>query len=206
MGSKSEQTKQKILRVAKEEFLEKGFSDASLRTIATKAGVTTGALYGCFADKKDIFHELVYVAAETLYKMYEDRLVKFKGLSGSEQVEGMKDFTGEGVTSFLDYIYEHFDEFKLIICASRGSDYANYVDRLIAAESRSMDYFIDVLRGQGYNVPLLRVDLNHMLVSSFFNGVFEVVAHDMKKEDAENYIKILTAFFHSGWSNLFSIN
>ncbi len=34
---------EKILACAKEEFLEKGYSEASLRTIAAKADTTTGS-------------------------------------------------------------------------------------------------------------------------------------------------------------------
>lgn len=205
MGNKAEQTKHKILMVAKSEFLEKGFSGASLRIIADKADVTTGALYGSFADKNDIFHELVYVPADTLYKMYENSLNDFKNMSEEEQISNIKTFGGGVVNLFIDYIYEHFDEFKLIICASSGSVYANYVDNLIALESRSMDYLVGILKKQGYEVPVLRADLTHMLVSAYFNGIFEVVAHDMKKEDAVDYIQILSKFFFSGWNNLFNL-
>ena len=42
-----------------EEFLEKGFMKASLRSICKKAGVTTGALYFFFEDKDDLFASLV---------------------------------------------------------------------------------------------------------------------------------------------------
>ena len=35
----------KLLESAKEEFLSKGFLEASLKTICDNAGVTTGALY-----------------------------------------------------------------------------------------------------------------------------------------------------------------
>ena len=35
---------EKILACAKEEFLEKGYSEASLRTIAAKADTTTGSI------------------------------------------------------------------------------------------------------------------------------------------------------------------
>ena len=42
----------KILDCAKAEFLEKGFADASLRSICSKAGVTTGALYSAFQEKR----------------------------------------------------------------------------------------------------------------------------------------------------------
>lgn len=39
-------TQTRILAAAKTEFLEKGFRNASLRTIVKLAGVTTGAFYG----------------------------------------------------------------------------------------------------------------------------------------------------------------
>lgn len=43
---------EKILACAREEFLEKGYSDASLRTIAAKADVTTGSIYSRFGGKE----------------------------------------------------------------------------------------------------------------------------------------------------------
>ena len=42
----------RIHQAAMEEFLEKGFSDASLRQIVKNAGVTTGAFYGVSARDK----------------------------------------------------------------------------------------------------------------------------------------------------------
>lgn len=205
MGNKSEQTKQLILAVAKEEFLEKGFLGSSLRVIADKANVTTGALYGSFADKNDIFHELVFMPADTLYKLYENSLHDFKNMPENEQVSNLTTFSNKYLNSFIDYIYEHFDEFKLLICASNGSPYADYVDKLIALETRSIYYFMGILRKHGYTVPDIRADLSHMLVSAYLNGIFEVVAHDMKKEDALDYIQILSKFFSSGWNNLFNV-
>ena len=39
---------ERVLACAKEEFLEKGFSKSSLRTIAAKADTTTGTIYSRF--------------------------------------------------------------------------------------------------------------------------------------------------------------
>ena len=49
----------KILCSAKNEFMSKGYADASLRTICQKAGVTTGALYKRFDGKEALFETLV---------------------------------------------------------------------------------------------------------------------------------------------------
>ena len=50
---------EKILACAKEEFLEKGYSEASLRTIAAKADTTTGSIYSRFRDKEGLFGAIV---------------------------------------------------------------------------------------------------------------------------------------------------
>lgn len=45
MAKQIEGVSERILACAKEEFLEKGFSEASLRSIAAKADTTTGSIY-----------------------------------------------------------------------------------------------------------------------------------------------------------------
>ena len=43
----------RVLECAKEEFLSKGFLDASLRTIAQEAGTSTGSIYTRFGDRSE---------------------------------------------------------------------------------------------------------------------------------------------------------
>jgi AcrR family transcriptional regulator len=45
----------KLLKLALEEFAERGFEDASLNEILAKAGVSKGAYYYYFDDKEDLF-------------------------------------------------------------------------------------------------------------------------------------------------------
>ena len=49
------ETLTRIHQAAMEEFLEKGFADASLRQIVKNAGVTTGAFYGYYSSKDALF-------------------------------------------------------------------------------------------------------------------------------------------------------
>ena len=58
---------ERILSCAKEGFLEKGYADASLRTIAAKAETTTGSIYSRFRDKEGLFGDtLSFKTAVTL--------------------------------------------------------------------------------------------------------------------------------------------
>ena len=53
----------KVLECAKEEFLSKGFLDASLRTIAQAADTSTGSIYTRFGDKEGLFRATLYSLA-----------------------------------------------------------------------------------------------------------------------------------------------
>lgn len=52
-------TRRNILEAGKREFMDKGFRAASLRSIVKTAGVTTGAFYGYYKSKEDLFDALV---------------------------------------------------------------------------------------------------------------------------------------------------
>ncbi len=52
-------TREKILKVAFKEFLQKGFENTSLRNIAKLSNLTTGAIYGYFNGERDFFDSLV---------------------------------------------------------------------------------------------------------------------------------------------------
>ena len=70
MREKDDSARGKILEAAKAEFMERGFAEASMRTIAERAGFTTGMLYSRFADKSEIFRELVEGPADELYNYF----------------------------------------------------------------------------------------------------------------------------------------
>ena len=58
MSEEGQTTLDLILSAAMQEFLEKGFRSASLRSIVKMAGVTTGAFYGYYGSKEDLFEAL----------------------------------------------------------------------------------------------------------------------------------------------------
>ena len=66
MASRIEGFDEAILSHAKKEFLEKGFAEASLRTIAQNAGVSTSTIYTRYSDKEGLFRFLVEEASAQL--------------------------------------------------------------------------------------------------------------------------------------------
>ncbi len=206
MKFKDEEAVGQILECAKEEFMQKGFADASMRTIAEKAGFTTGMLYSRFADKNELFSALVKEGADKLYSYFSDVQEEFAEFPATQQVAEMQTYTSSKMRTVIDIIYEYFDTFKLIVCHSAGSSYDRYIDRMIEYETDSTERFMRVLQENGISVKTVRRDINHMLASALFNGIFEVVAHDFPKEDALEYVNDVCDFFFAGWQRLLGID
>ena len=206
MKFKDEEAVGQILECAKEEFMQKGFADASMRTIAEKAGFTTGMLYSRFADKNELFSALVKEGADKLYSYFSDVQEEFAEFPATQQVAEMQTYTSSKMRTVIDIIYEYFDTFKLIVCHSAGSSYDRYIDRMIEYETDSTERFMRVLQENGTSVKTVRRDINHMLASALFSGIFEVVAHDFPKEDALEYVNAVCDFFFAGWQRLLGID
>ncbi len=202
---KDDAIRQNILECAKEEFLEKGFLDASMRTIARRAGYTTGMLYSRFSDKDEIFRALVDEGAELLYNYYEDVQNEFAAFEPQRQLDEMHEYVDAKIDNMIDIIYDHFDAFRLIVSKSTGSSYEYYIEKMIAIEMKHTDRYIELLQGLNIPVKPIRSDLNHMLASAMFKGIFEVVAHELPKADAISYIKQIQVFFNAGWDKLFGL-
>lgn len=195
----------KILEVAKQEFMEKGYINASMRSIAEKSGCTTGMLYSRFADKNKIFTSLVKEGADKLLYYFNYYHDGFSNATPKEQIESLHNFSEQGMEKIIDIIYDYFDSFKLIICCGFGSSYGNFVDILVDMEVESTVKFVEVLKKQGHDLPHIRVDLCHILANSLFNGIFEIVAHDFDKESAKEYVNSLQDFFAAGWDRLLGL-
>jgi AcrR family transcriptional regulator len=54
-GDKRERTRVKLLEAARMLIREKGYEAATLEAIAERAGMTTGAIYGNFKNREDLF-------------------------------------------------------------------------------------------------------------------------------------------------------
>lgn len=205
MSNNESTTLQNILQAGKDEFLKKGFKSASLRNIVKTAGVTTGAFYGYFSGKEALFAALVEEHAVNIMNIFMSAQEDFANLPKEIQAQHMGVESRSSMTQIIDYIYDNFDEFKLLICKSEGTSYENFVHNMVEIEVEETLNFIELLREQGKNVPHMEKAVCHMIVSGMFNGMFQLIEHDMKKENAHKYVGELQDFYIAGWSKILGI-
>ena len=124
-------TLENIHRAAKAEFLEKGYKDASLRNIVKSVGMTTGAFYGYYKSKEELFEAIVGEHYEYILKRFIKAQQEFAELPAAQQPEVMSDISGLCMYDMLHYAYEHLEECKLILCCSEGTKFAGLIDEMV---------------------------------------------------------------------------
>lgn len=197
-------TREKLLKAGREEFLAKGYKDASLREIGKKAGFTLGAFYGYYSGKEALFEAIVGDAAEHLYKTFVNILDGFEALPAKEQTKELDNVSADSLRGMVDVIYRDFDTYKLLFFGADGTRYQDYLQRLIDLEIISTHNYIGLLQKQNH---ALHIDdeIIHILASAMFSGMLEVVDHGMDKEKAVRYIDQLRDFYSAGWHYLLGV-
>lgn len=198
-------TLSKIHAAAMQEFQEKGFQMASLRNIVKTAGVTTGAFYGYYCSKEELFDALVGEHAKYVLQLFDNTLEDFEKLSGEAQTRQMTDISGDTMSRLLDYVYDNYDVFKLIILHAEGTKYSDFVHQLVMRETESTFAYIDTFKQMGCSVEPINKNLIHIVASGLFSGIFETIIHDMPKEEAKEYILQLERFCAAGWEELLGV-
>lgn len=205
MRTPNEKLAADLLEAGKREFLEKGFQGASMRSIAASLGVTTGSIYRYYADKESMFDTLVEEAAQVLLDRYREIQMEFSGLSLEQKLSNLPEISDDGQMWMMQYIYDHFDAFKLIVCCSAGTRYEHYLDTLAEIEVNASHVLIEGMLAAGMAVQPIDDELIHMVSSMLFNGMFETVRHDMPREKAMQHMCSLRDFYSAGWFKILGL-
>lgn len=194
-----------LLEAGKREFMDKGFQGASLRSIAASLGVTTGAIYRYYTDKEALFDALVAEPAQELVDRYRSVQQSFAQQSVEDQVHNLPEVPDEEASWMMDFLYDHFDAFKLITCFAAGTKYEHYLDTLAEIEDNAGRSLVDRMAEAGYPIRRLDDELIHIMSTALFNGMFETVRHDMPRGKALSYMNDLRDFYSAGWFHLLGI-
>ena len=202
MEARSSSTLENIQQAAMAEFLDKGFLGASLRQIVKNAGVTTGAFYGYFSSKEALFASIVEPHAAALMGKFMEAQSDFAELPEEEQPERMGEASGQCVRWMVEYICQHRQPVKLLLCRAEGTSYEHFVHNMVEVEVESTLQYMEVLRRLGRDIPDLNRSLCHIIASGMFNGLFEIVIHDMPLEQALRDVEQFRSFYTGGWLKL----
>ena len=205
MSTKAEDTEKNILNTARKHFLKDGFSGASLRNIVKDAGLTTGAFYKYYPTKEALFDALTDPYIEHIYQIYDRVVEDFEKLSAKEQTSNMSDTSGDGMDQMIDYIYEHYDNFRLLLKCGDSGKFETFIHNMVDREMRSSLEYVKKMKEDGIEIPIVGESLMHMIYTGFFSSIFQIIEHDVDKETAKRNVHKLREFNTGGWERLWNV-
>lgn len=202
---KNNDTRELLLQSAKKEFLERGYTKASLRTICRNAGVTTGALYFFFQNKEDLLKSLVTPPLEGLMEIINEHF-SFELETGAEFVsvdENSADIAA--AKEIVRFLYGYYDEFLILLTKSQGSEYENIADKFADIAEEHYKKLVGVAakkRGEKKPSRYMLHWMSHMQVNAFVH----LLMHEPDEKKALREIEQIVSFLVHGWIGMFCSN
>ena len=203
MAKQIEGVLERILACAKQEFLDKGYTEASLRTIAAAADTSTNSIYVRFKDKEGLFSAIVEPVVNGMMEMFLKIQESFHQMDSTAQAAEMTEYAAGGMERLVDCMYDHLDAFRLLLDSSYGTRFHNFVDEMVRIE---VEYTYKYMEAVGYPEQMgdaTTETVLHMVTTAYFEGIFEVVRHGMSRAEAKQYIDLLGRYHHTGFGAIF---
>ena len=188
MAEQDSGTKERLLQSGKEEFLQHGFQNASLRRICANAGVTTGALYFFFRNKEDLFGSIVGKPLAAYHELIER--------SAKKEIEDVSSATGNE-ENLMRLLMTYREEFILLLEKSADTKYENCLTEYKAnLEKVTAAFFEKYAPGQA-NGRLIQ-----LIVSMRVQGYLEIIHGNDALEEAMKLAKYISCYAEAGFSEL----
>lgn len=197
------ETKERLLICAKQEFMEKGYTKASLRNICKNAGVTTGAVYFFFKDKEDLFAALVQEPLDRLYSVmtehyHEEAAQIQKGILRKDDYKEDIETAGE----IIHYLYQYYEEFQLVLTKSQGSRFENSINRFVNITEQHYRMMADKFVQE---CDMQKVDdyIIHWMAHMHIDVFVHMITHEISEEEVLKHMNSIIKYLIGGWYGIF---
>lgn len=186
MNTEKESSRKEILKAAREEFLEKGYKGASLRSICKKAGVTTGAFYFQFENKEAVLKEILDpILAQFQLLMNQNVKSEFdEEASSSDADEWM-----------VEMIWLHKAEFQILLTGTAGTPYEKVFETLREGLTNGFCMFFE-------KYGIAKVDPKLLDVLVRIESYLAVIQKDYSLEETKKLARQIGEYCDAGFEAL----
>lgn len=198
MAVKDHKLDARIIQSATAEFMEYGFQGASLRRIAQKADLSTGALYTRYKNKDALFCSIVENVCSHMGEAFEPMRQIYMEAQRSGSGEDILKAIQQEKQIYLDLIFQYYDECVLLFCRSEGSSVLSKWEQLMEYKTRETVAFLNEMAKESVDF-----DVIEMLLSEQFYCYQRILQKGMSKEKAISCLQKVEEFHEAGWKELF---
>lgn len=188
--------RQKILEIARGEFLEKGFERASIRSITAKAKTSKSNLYNYYPDKDALF---CAVLTPTINQI-QVGLALAKQYNVPKEVD---DYTLSSqqyvITAIYHFLVENANDARLLLFRAQGSSLENYKYEVLDSFAENMIEWTASIHSKR---PVSRLFVK--TVCSFYFNMIEQLLREETPTEIKEFIREISGFIYYGWKNVLS--
>ncbi len=192
-----------ILQISRKEFIDNGFKNTSMRTIAQKADVGLSNIYNYFKNKDEIFREVL----AGLFNALEDVMEEHNCPEGIDlYVINSEEYVCSQIGMFVDLVDNYKEDFRLLLFKSAGSQLENFREEWIGRQTLIGKEYMKILKEK---YPTVNVDISdffiHTMSSWFISSISELVMHDLTHSELEQFITEYMRYSTAGWKSVMYI-
>lgn len=201
MQRTKDHTRNLLLDTARASFFTKGFKAVSMREISKKSGVGLSNIYNYYPNKEALLADVL----QPLFREIEKIQQRHNSSENvSTDVFTSEKIQAEWVRENLNIVSQYRNELKLLLFASQGSQFENFIEKWIL---RSTTVGIEYMEKMKTRYPQLHTDISHFFIrfasSWWVNMTKEIVRHDnLPEQEIEHFVEEYIRFSTGGWEKL----
>lgn len=186
----------KIVHAALQEFLDNGYEKASLRKIASAAGVTIGAIYTRYPTKDQLFCSLVQPLTDRIQETFQSLKDPYgtqeelppAQLARSMQLESQ---------AIVNLLFEDYDRAVLLLCRSTGSSLETFLDTMVEQKIQDTLSCFQAAQSTHPSEGVLR-----LLISGQYHMYSQILSEGCDLSDAKERAHAAMIYHTGGWLTL----
>ena len=187
-----EEIREKIKKVALDEFEKNGYQKTTMRGIASKANLTVGNLYRYFKNKDDLFDILLQPAFKEIYRFISD----FAHNEADELYirKEKHNFIRAFEKALINIYSKHRAELVILLNGSKGSHMENAREEIVHIITDRMKQ--EIFPKMENDIKPVDDFLAEVFSTSFIEGISLVLSKYRDKEKTkELFVKYIQIYF-----------
>ena len=194
MANKNHALDQQIIDAALKEFLDNGYEKASLRKIASAAGVTIGAIHTRYQTKDILFCSLVEPLIVKIKETFTAIRFEYSKEIPDYHPENMASNMQKESDAILHLLFDDYERSKLLLCKSAGSSLENFSDIIVQHKiEETLNFF------ESAGIDTIDPAILKLFINAQFHMYFQIINEGCGLEDARKMMNAAIIYHTGGW-------
>ncbi len=202
MQSLKNDIRQKIMDAGRKEFSRKGFTKASMRSIATQVGVGVGNLYHYFPSKDSLFCAVLAPITSSFYSMFDRHHGKYADALDMIREE----YLFSAVSEYMNLLRGNRTLMKILFFGAQGSSLEHFKSEFTDKATEQVKIWFKDNKTKHPHMNIRVSDfMIHLHTVWMFTMFEEILMHKITVDEMQQVVEEYIKFEINGWKHILEI-